>query len=135
MAIKGGPGPNTKFKPGISGNPKGKPKMDPELKAMRQRSRGDVEKTILKLYNFTERQLNEMLGGPELNLWEKHIARIILRGIAKGEPASFQMLSDYIFGAPPKEYKLNGQVNADVKMIPVSKKELDEAYKRAREKI
>ncbi len=89
---------DTKFKKGQSGNLKGRPKMDPELRAMRQRSRPEVEKTILKLYNFSEKQLEEMLKGSTLNLWEKHIARIILKGIAKGDHASFTVLSDYIFG-------------------------------------
>lgn len=94
------------FKKGNKGGP-GRPRLDPDLKDLRLRSRSDVEKTILKLYNYSELKLEEMLNSKEFNLWEKHIARIILKGIAKGDHASLTVLSDYIFGKRPERLEMN----------------------------
>lgn len=88
----------THFKLGNPGNPKGRPKLDPELKALRTRTREDVEKIILTLYDKNESALNKILANADTSFWEKHVARIILRGVAKGELAPFLALSDYIFG-------------------------------------
>lgn len=94
--------------------------MDPELKAMRQRSRSDMEAVILKLLNFTEPQLDALLKMPELNLSEKFIARFILRGIAKGDQAAFMQISDYVFGKRPDVVHMTSITQTITTEIPLS---------------
>ena len=107
------------FKKGIVTNPTGRPKMDPDLKAMKLRTRPEVEKAILKFYNYSEAQLNEVMKDPSLTLLEKHIARVILRGIGKGELVYLTALSDYVFGKQIEKVKMDmtssdGSMNSQV---------------------
>lgn len=96
------------FKKGQSGNPKGRTPMDPELKALRIRRREDVEKIILKFYNLKKHQLEKIMKDEEnTTFWERHIARIILKGVFKGEYQSFSFLSDYIFGKRPETIQVS----------------------------
>lgn len=72
---------------------------------------------MLRLYNLTEGELEKIIGNRETIFWERHIARIILKGVAKGDHISLGFLSDYIFGAMPKEYKVNATVAAKVQVV------------------
>lgn len=92
MAIIGRP-----FKPGNRGGP-GRPKMDKELKKLKTKTRSDVEAIVLKLYGKNEEELKEVIDDKKTTFWFRHIARIILKGVAKGDHASFTVLSDYVFG-------------------------------------
>lgn len=102
--------------------------MPPELKELRTKSREQVEKIVLQLYNKTEKEIEAIVRNPDSSNWERHVARMILKGIAKGDHISFMVLSDYIFGAAPKKYEIKGDVG--VKIAIIDPKETAEAIKQ-----
>lgn len=99
---------------GQSGNPDGRPKTSPELKALRLENRADVEKIVALYSRMPDWKLHEVIADTEAEAIDKLVCRVILRGIAKGDQSTLGFLTDFIFGARPKEIKLDNTSHLNV---------------------
>lgn len=99
---------------GQSGNPAGRPKLSPEIKQLRIEKREEVEMLVSLYCKMPDWKLHEVIADREADTIDKLVCRVILRGIAKGDQTTLGFLTDFIFGARPKEIKLDNTNHLNV---------------------
>ena len=93
---------DTKFKPGQSGNPKGRPPLPAEIRAIKSLSPQYVKKIISKLALMDREQMMEWIqkplikGGPT-NI-ELMVASIITKAVTDGDQGKLNFLLDRTIG-------------------------------------
>ena len=88
----------TSFKPGVSGNPNGRPKTREDLKKVKLLNSDDVRRFLQKLLDMTAAQLHEMCSDEETPAMEMMIANIIRRGVVDGDTTRLNFLFDRTIG-------------------------------------
>lgn len=88
----------TRFKPGQSGNPKGRPKTREDLKKVKLMSGQDVRRLLQKLLDMPRKDLVAMVKDPETPQMELMIARVIDQGLQAGNPQMLNFLFDRTIG-------------------------------------
>lgn len=106
----------------------GRPPADPEVKELRQLDRQDLEKLVRETFQMTEYQMQKKLADKECPAKDRLAIRIIMRGIAKGDPAVLGFLTDYVFGPQAKKIHFEGNVNSRV--ANVSQEQIEDAIKK-----
>jgi hypothetical protein len=87
----------------------GRPKLNPEVKELRQLDRADLEKCIRDALQLTEIQIKEKLDNPETQSKERLALRIILKGIGKGDQQVMDFCANFIFGEKPKKIEVDNR--------------------------
>jgi len=94
------------FKPGESGNPGGRPKVDPELKAIRELERTEMTKEFSKMLRMTKNELITITGRPDATVKELGIAKGIVKWVNSGDFKFVQPYIEYIFGKPKETHEI-----------------------------
>ncbi len=92
------------FKPGQCGNPKGRPKNPPELKAIQQMTKGQFSLLIHKLIDLKPEELSTFKG----TVLEMAMASAMQSAIKSGDFSRIQGFVERLFG------KVKDEVSADV---------------------
>lgn len=73
------------FEKGKSGNPKGRPPLSPELRAIKELTADEVKRTIAKYFRLSKREVEEILGDDSLPSIDHLIASTICVAIKNGD--------------------------------------------------
>lgn len=87
-----------KFKPGISGNPKGRPRIREDLKKIELMSGTDVARLLQKMLNMRTQELQGMVDDPDTPAMELVVAKIIHKAMVEGDQARLNFLFDRTIG-------------------------------------
>lgn len=103
-----GPGQNgvaTQFKPGVSGNPSGKPALPAEINESRKLSTQEVIRVASDFLRLTVREVREVLEDEDSHACEALVASIIVSGI-NGSHQHVKELLDRVIGKPKETVDL-----------------------------
>lgn len=92
---------STLFKPGQSGNPSGRPKLSPELRAIRALDHLEVSRLISKYARMSYEEVQAANEDKTLPMVESCFASLFLKGKEKGDWASMAFLLDRACGKLP----------------------------------
>ena len=88
----------TRFKPGQSGNPNGRPKTREDLKKVKLLTSDNVRRLLQRLLDMPKSELKEMVHDPNTPMMELMIARVIDQGLIAGNPQMLNFLFDRTIG-------------------------------------
>lgn len=74
-----------RFKKGASGNPKGRPALSPELKAIKELTADELKRTIAKYFRMPKDDITAVLGMGVLPSLDHVIAATIVKAIQNGD--------------------------------------------------
>lgn len=95
------------FQKGQSGNPKGRPPIPPELKAVKQLSPQSVRLLVSKFAAMSKEELAELLQKPDTPLIEITIGSIFAKAAKEGDYSRFNFLLDRSVGKVKDEVDIN----------------------------
>lgn len=98
----------TRFKPGVSGNPGGKPKLPPDLKAVSELTVDELKRTIAKYGRMTKAEVAAAIQNPQTPMIELNIATIFATGTKTGDYARLAFLLDRSIGKPAQDVSFAG---------------------------
>lgn len=91
----------TRFRPGQSGNPSGKPKLPPELAAITSLTRIEAVKIISKYLRMKPDEAIAATQDPNTPIIDKMILKICAEGLAKGDEKKLGFLLEKALGRDP----------------------------------
>ena len=89
------------FKPGQSGNPTGRAKLPPEIRAARKQGMVDLIKLIAKHFGMTKEEAKAHKEKPGLTQLELALGNFVSRAI-KGDVSAFRYLVEVMIGKIPE---------------------------------
>lgn len=92
------PPEHTRFKPGESGNRSGRPKLTPELRAIKQLTTDELKRTISKWFRTTYEELEKIDKDPKETGLNRLLVSSILRAIKEGDPYKAEALFQRCLG-------------------------------------
>lgn len=124
MARNGQKSGGRDFKPGVSGNPNGRPKAPEGYFEVKKMNRQEMEMLTYYYWTLPINELELKFKDPETPARDKLIIRVVIEGIKKGDSHVMGFLTDFVFGAKPKELKIdNPNPPAQVVVMLPSKNE------------
>jgi len=122
------------FKPGVSGNPSGRPK-NPIPKALRDMSEKGVQEVIAAVCAGNLDQLQEIIESPETPALQVGYAKALVRAIKEGDVEIIERLLQRVIGKVPdylnvQSTNLNANLNAVVpeEKVRAAMKKLQEEF-------
>jgi len=115
----------TRWKKGKSGNPSGRPKEDPKIKAFKQTSYQEFVKALQKYGTMTAAELKEDLKRPDATMFELLFGGIV-SAAAKGDSNARQLLIDRLWG------KVKDGVDLNINQVEVTPENVAKLYEIAR---
>lgn len=109
---------HTRFKPGESGNPNGRPRKFVSQLREQGYKLAEVNDTIQVLMSMDLEELKTVFENPKATVLEKTVAAAIKKGIEKGSLFSIETLLTRVYGKP----KETQQVTSDTRIEIVHKK-------------
>lgn len=108
------------FKPGQSGNLKGRPPLTVEQRALRKLTLSTYQEVIELALTGDIAELKEFAANEKLPAIQVGIARAILKAIKDGDPSILERFAARIVGEIPKNLNVNGilNVNHQVTVVP-----------------
>lgn len=97
--------------PGRTGNPNGRPKLPPEVKAIRYCSKETVAKLYWDVVNMNRQEVERRLADPTLSLFERNVLAAIVKDISKGVITTIEKLMERVLGKPKEVIHLDGVIN------------------------
>lgn len=125
------------FKPGVSGNPSGRPK-NPIPKALRDMSEKGVQEIISAVCSGNLDQLQEIIESPKTPALQVGYAKALVRAIKEGNVEIIERLLERVIGKVPDYLNLtskNLNLNVPVAQVSVSKEEIRAEMKRLMEDV
>lgn len=109
-----------KFKPGVSGNPAGRPKADPIANALKKLTLKSYQRVIRTVVKGNVAQLEAIAKDPKSSALEVAVASCFARAIRKGEYGVVEKMIERLIGKVPdelhvksKNFNLNQKVDVD----------------------
>lgn len=132
MARKGGTPENLRppFPPGVSGNPGGRPKLPPELRAIKELTAEEINRTIAKYARMTKAELSAAITHADTPIYELHIASILATGAKIGDPSRLGFLFDRSIGKVATDVVISKKIReeidglSDAELIEIAKTKL-----------
>lgn len=99
--------PNLKpFLPGQSGNPSGRPKVDPEIKKLRDLTKEQFKEIAEFIIQGDATTLREYKTRPGVTVLQQWIASVAITAIQRGDMASLDKLLDRLIGKVKEQVDL-----------------------------
>lgn len=117
----------TRFKPGQSGNPGGRPKLPAALKAIGELTVDEVKRLIAKYARMTKAEVTAAIQNPETPILELNIATIFATGTKSGDYARLAFLLDRTIGKPAQDPNLGGTGAEPIALAYVPKSQREKA--------
>lgn len=86
------------FKPGQSGNPKGPPKLSPDVKAARKINRLEFERVATEMLNKTADEIKATAKDPQTRGLELIVSTILMKGIQNGDQFRLNFFLERLIG-------------------------------------
>lgn len=93
--------PDQGFKPGYSGNPRGRPKILEENHGVKKLTADDLRRMITRHFNMTFPELSAIAENPESTALELSIASCLNKAIQTGDFAKVTLLIERVIGRVP----------------------------------
>jgi hypothetical protein len=97
------------FKPGQSGNPSGRPKMDPKARVLKELTLQSYQKCIEAVCTGNIAALAAMADDPEVSALQAGIASSLARAIREGDYETVEKITQRIIGKIPDEINVNSR--------------------------
>ena len=124
------PPKDTRFKPGVSGNKGGRPKLPPELKAFKEISSEEVKRLFAKYARASKEELKEALQAENTPCIELVIASGLARAIKDGDYSKLNFILDRTIG------KVAEKTSIDLpEPLIIKRRNGDEVYLAAEKKV
>ena len=94
------PGYKTRFKPGVSGNPAGKPIVSPEVLRMQRMTRDELASCASWLVKGNKEDLKKIVEDPSSSILSIMVASLAMNAIKKGNFQTFNAILDRVVGKP-----------------------------------
>lgn len=94
------------WQPGQSGNPSGRPNLDPELRKLRELTKEQFKELATLLLSGTQEDLAELLAKPDTSMLTTWMIRVILTGAENGDYAKLDSLMNRLVGKVKDEMEL-----------------------------
>jgi hypothetical protein len=92
-----------RWKPGESGNPKGRPKKPVLQMKIAGYKLAEINDTIQSMCSMTADELKKIWENPQATILEKTIASALRKGIEKGNLDSVETLLNRVYGKPKEK--------------------------------
>jgi hypothetical protein len=114
------PPEHTKFKPGESGNPNGRPRKYVSTLREQGYKLSEINDCIQVMMAMTIEELKEAFENPTATVLEKTIAAAIKRSIEKGSLYSIETLLSRVYGKPKEsvDMDIQGEVTVTMNLNP-----------------
>ena len=114
------PPDHTKFKPGQSGNPNGRPRKYVSTLREQGYKLSEINDCIQVMMAMTIEELKEAFENPTATVLEKTIAAAIKRSIEKGSLYSIETLLSRVYGKPKEsvDMDIQGEVTVTMNLNP-----------------
>lgn len=86
------------FKPGQSGNPKGKQALPGDVKDARKLTKAEFERLVNKYIWLDAHAFEATAKDPDLSMFERMVGAIVSKAIVKGEPLYLDFLLQRLIG-------------------------------------
>lgn len=104
-----------KFKPGQSGNPKGRPPLNPIQRALKNLTVETYRDVIQAVCTGNLDNLKAMVEDPSISALQVGVARAFLKAMQAGDYAVIERIAERIVGKIPDELKVSSSnVNANL---------------------
>lgn len=104
-----------KFKPGQSGNPKGRPPLNPIQRALKNLTVETYRDVIQAVCTGNLDNLKAMVDDPKISALQVGVARAFLKAMQAGDYAVIERIAERIVGKIPDELKVSStNVNANL---------------------
>ena len=88
----------TRFKPGQSGNPGGKPKVPDDIRKARTLNQIELERTVNRYLYMDRAQVQEAIKNPETPMIELMVASIMAQAAQKGDERRLEFILQRMIG-------------------------------------
>ncbi len=100
----------SKFKPGQSGNPGGRPKLPGDIAEARKLNQHELERVINKYIWMTKDGLKAAAKDPDTTVMELMVASIVASAIEKGDQMRLEFILARIIGRVRDQLEISGHV-------------------------
>lgn len=97
------------WKPGQSGNPKGKGPLPPEVRAIREMDKADFIRIMNEYCHFSREELIKRINNPATPMKELAIGSMMQKSVTTGDPKYFSFLVSYLIGKPKESIDISVQ--------------------------
>jgi hypothetical protein len=129
---KGNPNIVPRWKPGESGNPKGRPKKPVLAMRVAGYKLAEINDTIQAMCSMNMEELKKIWDNPNSTVLEKTIASALRKGIEKGNLQNVETLLNRVYGKPKEQMDIttNGENISTPKLeIEIIRKPIDDGDK------
>jgi hypothetical protein len=96
------------FKAGQSGNPRGKPKLMPEVDGLPRLTKDTYNRLLNQTLHYSKEKLNEVIMDDTSTMLEKWVAMIVSKGTVGGDPNRLEALLSRAIGPIKQEIQHEG---------------------------
>jgi hypothetical protein len=108
------PNDDTKFKPGESGNPNGRPRKYVSLLKEQGYKLSEINDTLMALLSMDLNELKEVFENPKATVLEKAVAGAIRKSIEKGSLYNIETIITRAMGKPKEQQDHTGEIKVKV---------------------
>jgi hypothetical protein len=101
-------GPGRPYKKGQSGNPAGRPPLDPAVRKLKKITNGSVERVGYRVFRMSKAELQAWISAPERTALDLMIGSIAVETIKTGDHRKAMFLLDRICGKVPNPVEVTG---------------------------
>lgn len=88
----------TRFKPGQSGNPNGRPKLPDDIRQIRKVNKTEIERVMNKFLSMTKSEISQLVNDQDTPALEIMLASIIVKATTHGDHQRLNFILDRLVG-------------------------------------
>lgn len=111
-----------RFKPGQSGNPKGRTPIPEDVKAARKLTSVEFDRAVGRLLFVSRERLEEIANDEKEPVLDSLVARILLKGIKESAKAELNYFVERALGKVPEGLNVSGNLNSSITEFIASRK-------------